>query len=320
MLLNMLDSIKKILFIIGGCLLIVLSIFTCQAQNLISNPSFEISGQLSCISWYEQCGRELTFLCDTIFPDTVCGAQFYQDAPVGGGNWSLEIIGTGNNPPSYAETYITGQSGTHIYELSIWMKDSGDAFGAASINIISQGQLSSGKSVSADSVSWALFTLSDTLTLQPSDTIVVFLSVVAPGPLMGSIFFDLVELKKNDSTLMLLTTTSDISCYGYCDGSATAIVGGVPPFTYQWDDSLNQTTQTATGLCAGAYTVIVTDSIGQADTASVNIDEPLALTTNVSNTICNGDSTYLGGSYQTTAGTYKDTLPSVNGKYLLRFS
>jgi len=46
---------------------------------------------------------------------------------------------------------------------------------------------------------------------------------------------------------------------GVCNGTATVTpVGGNPPFTYIW--STGDTTQTATNLCAGAYSVTVTES------------------------------------------------------------
>lgn len=49
-----------------------------------------------------------------------------------------------------------------------------------------------------------------------------------------------------------------------CDGFATVTNtdGGTPPFTYLWDDPNAQTTYNASGLCAGLYTVLITDSKG----------------------------------------------------------
>jgi gliding motility-associated-like protein len=47
-----------------------------------------------------------------------------------------------------------------------------------------------------------------------------------------------------------------------CDGTGTVMpTNGIGPFNYLWDVAAgNQTTQTATGLCAGNYSVIVTDT------------------------------------------------------------
>jgi len=48
-----------------------------------------------------------------------------------------------------------------------------------------------------------------------------------------------------------------------CNGSAAILVsGGQSPYSYSWDDSDNQTTANATNLCAGDYTLTITDNIG----------------------------------------------------------
>ena len=56
-----------------------------------------------------------------------------------------------------------------------------------------------------------------------------------------------------------LSETAEIS--GMANGTATVTPsGGVPPYSYLWDDMAAQTTATATGLPAGTYSVCVTDS------------------------------------------------------------
>ena len=46
-------------------------------------------------------------------------------------------------------------------------------------------------------------------------------------------------------------------------GEATAsATGGTSPYSYQWSDSQNQTSATATGLTPGPYTVTLTDANG----------------------------------------------------------
>lgn len=57
-----------------------------------------------------------------------------------------------------------------------------------------------------------------------------------------------------------------------CNGKASVIVnGGTAPYTYAWDDGMAQTTDTATGLCAGQYTVTVTDQNGTTATATTMV-------------------------------------------------
>ena len=90
-------------------------------------------------------------------------------------------------------------------------------------------------------------------------------------------------------TSVSITTTDNI-CNSGCEGMATATsFTGVAPFMYQWNDPANQTTQAATGLCSGAYMVIITDSAGQVDSGHVTIAEPDSLVayTTVVEDICN---------------------------------
>jgi hypothetical protein len=63
---------------------------------------------------------------------------------------------------------------------------------------------------------------------------------------------------------------------GSCrDGSATVLVeGDNGPFNYRWDDPLQQTTPTATGLATGDYTVTVTDRLGCRSRLEVSIPVP----------------------------------------------
>ncbi|MBW7867199.1 MAG: gliding motility-associated C-terminal domain-containing protein [Brumimicrobium sp.] len=59
-----------------------------------------------------------------------------------------------------------------------------------------------------------------------------------------------------------------------CAGTATInVTGGTPPYTYAWNDSQSQTTQTATGLCGNTYQVTVTDNNGNTQVFSVVIED-----------------------------------------------
>lgn len=71
-------------------------------------------------------------------------------------------------------------------------------------------------------------------------------------------------------------TKKDASCFGYKDGSATALAtGGNPPFTYSWSTLPTQNTATAINLSAGSYTVTATDNAGICVVnATVQINEP----------------------------------------------
>ncbi|MBL4733855.1 MAG: PKD domain-containing protein, partial [Flavobacteriales bacterium] len=60
---------------------------------------------------------------------------------------------------------------------------------------------------------------------------------------------------------VLAITPTDESCTGACDGALNLTPsGGVTPYTYAWSNGA--TTQDQTSLCAGTYTVTVTDASG----------------------------------------------------------
>lgn len=85
------------------------------------------------------------------------------------------------------------------------------------------------------------------------------------------------------STLMLSVSKSDVECNGACDGTATATpTGGNPPYTYQWNDPLFQTTSLADSLCDGLFSVTVSDASGCIQSANILIIEPTDLSIIVS--------------------------------------
>lgn len=86
---------------------------------------------------------------------------------------------------------------------------------------------------------------------------------------------------------------TSVSCFGGCDGTATATASGPnPPFVYVWTGPSGFTFngQTPTNLCAGSYTVTVTDNIGCSASATVTLTNPPALnaTTSQVNNVCFG--------------------------------
>ena len=81
------------------------------------------------------------------------------------------------------------------------------------------------------------------------------------------------------------------TCAGSGDGTATGFGVGSPPFTYAWSNG--QSTETATGLTSGTYTVTATDAVGCTDvaTATIGVDpEGVWLMTSSTLVSCNGGS------------------------------
>ncbi|MBL7891530.1 MAG: T9SS type A sorting domain-containing protein, partial [Bacteroidia bacterium] len=130
-----------------------------------------------------------------------------------------------------------------------------------------------------------------------------------------------------------LNGIKNITCNGACDGTAIALATGTAPYTFAW--SGGQTTANATNLCAGSFTVSVTDANACVSTSAAAILQPPVLTATVSstnakcNTLGTASITASGGSAPYTyswspggkttstisagAGIYTVTLRDVNG-------
>lgn len=98
-----------------------------------------------------------------------------------------------------------------------------------------------------------------------------------------------------EPTTVVATPTSqtNLTCNGACNGSATVTAsGGTPGYTYNWGPS-GGTAATASSLCAGTYTVIVTDLNGCSANAIYTITQPTAITVSPvsqTNILCFGGS------------------------------
>jgi len=85
-----------------------------------------------------------------------------------------------------------------------------------------------------------------------------------------------------DSLVLSFSNVMDPNCNNSCDGQASIIAsGGIIPYSFTWSDPSNQSTQTATGLCAGSYLVTVTDVNSCVISNPVNLTDPPALTLSV---------------------------------------
>ncbi len=97
-----------------------------------------------------------------------------------------------------------------------------------------------------------------------------------------------------------ITSTTNVSCFTFPDGSATVTAaGGTPNYTYLWSSGGHNATES--GLIAGTYTVTITDALACTATATITITEPPLLTsaiTGSTNVSCfggnNGTATVLG--------------------------
>ena len=129
--------------------------------------------------------------------------------------------------------------------------------------------------------------------------------------------------------------TNSISCNGLLDGTASANPIGGSSYSYSWNTSPVQTTQTITNLSAGNYTVVITDISGCTMSLMTTITEPqplmlngaagspCAITGSASVTATGGTGPFsyfwspTGGTSSTannlSAGTYNVTVTDASG-------
>ena len=112
---------------------------------------------------------------------------------------------------------------------------------------------------------------------------------------MKKLFLSLIVMVITISGFAQLNATisnqANLFCNGMCTGTATAAAtGGTAPYTYSWNTVPVQTTAHVTNLCAGTYTVTVTDNASLTATATVSITQPSPIIINLSsvNVTCSG--------------------------------
>lgn len=189
--------------------------------------------------------------------------------------------------------------------------------------------------------------------IRVSDNAVVATNEDATGLAPGQYYLEITDANPSGNPCILNTTNytvgsppeivptaviSDALCNGDSNGSINlSVAGGVGPYTYQWNDPSNSTTEDISGLAAGNYTVTITDASGCTDVATFTVGEPAVLTLNPDfrDVNCFGESTgrirsrpsggtepytYLWSNGKTgknnsniPAGTYSVTVTDANG-------
>lgn len=100
----------------------------------------------------------------------------------------------------------------------------------------------------------------------------------------------LVAMAAHSQCSVFISNSSNVTCNGMCDGSASATGLGLPPYTFSWMPG-GQTIQNPTDLCPGTHTVTMTDANSCQSTATVTITEPAVLTAVMSSNAvtCHGE-------------------------------
>lgn len=116
------------------------------------------------------------------------------------------------------------------------------------------------------------------------------LTISDTGGCTNTVDFTLAEPAALATSIVL---NQGVICGGDCNAQVTAsISGGTPVYSVLW--STGATTASISNLCAGNYSVTVTDANGCKDSASITITEPPLLVLSVAQSgtiLCSGDST-----------------------------
>ena len=173
--------------------------------NLIQNFNFESGSQPSVSGWYSYGAASGWEPIDTAWG----GVNVKQDAPTGSSTWALELISGSQAVITDATYFISGQTGTSVYQLSLFGKacTPSPLPHPQSRICLQKGPIkssyavtdSSCKCLALDSLQmWKKYLITDTITSLPSDTIFVELITLGTGPITETYRFDLIELTKKD--------------------------------------------------------------------------------------------------------------------------
>ena len=122
------------------------------------------------------------------------------------------------------------------------------------------------------------FTWSDSVTTQQRNALAPGSYEVTLTDKNGCTGHSTWIITEPDALQLNASATPDTSGQG--TGSASvSVAGGTIPYKFFWNDPLNQITQTATGLGAGNYQVVVTDDNDCTDSVFVEVPEVTGLST-----------------------------------------
>ena len=84
----------------------------------------------------------------------------------------------------------------------------------------------------------------------------------------------IVTINPSIDLSLAISSQTNVNCFGDATGALTVNPTGNGGYLYTWDDPSTQTTATASGLVAGAYTVNVSDADGCTASIGATITEP----------------------------------------------
>jgi len=156
--------------------------------NLISNSSFESDGRFTLQGWFSS------------FTDVRSGINPAQDAPSGGGMWSVSMYDQSpSSAPEYITTTVAAPAGNHVYKFSVWTKSSNNfpsSGSSAQLRLDRNGTLTGKTYIWVDETitAWTLNNEIDTIDTISGDSLQVVLSG-SKSTYIRQTLFDLVKLE-----------------------------------------------------------------------------------------------------------------------------
>lgn len=248
-----------------------------QKANYLGNagsyPSgFELNGKL-----YVGCGQMNGIAYKDFWEYNAVADTWNQRADYGGGNRWL-AVGFSVSGKGY---FGTGSDFTNLYS-DFWEYNdcTPPPFTMSHTDVTTNGGLDGSATVTVTggippfTYVWNTFPVQTTTTISNLSAGNYFVTVIDGVGCSGTGN----TIVSQPQVLTATVTPVNVSCYGSNDGTATAAVsGGTPPYTYSWNTVPVQTTQTASGLFPGTYTLTASDVIGGICTKTVTVTQPTAL-------------------------------------------
>lgn len=206
-------------------------------------------------------------------------------AATGGGTWTASCVGcinssTGQFNPANATigsntiTYTLGGACPAVDNMTIVVETA--VISSTGIADVSCFGLCDGEIV-INSTGATQFSIDGGATFQASNTFTGLCAgtynIVVESATAGCTASATATIQ-TPAQLTLPTSFVDVTCFGSCDGSAVvAPQGGSSPYDYTWSNGAPNS-PTNNNLCAGTYTVDVTDDNGCTASANITVSSP----------------------------------------------
>lgn len=159
--------------------------------------------------------------------------------------------------------------------------------GQAAVNLVSGG--SGGGSINNYNFHWNIPGTADTIYVNGLKGNQTYFITVSDNTGCFSVFEYFLQ---DPQPIIPALKTDSVSCFGLADGMVriTSVQSSRPIAQYQWNTGAN--TQNLSGLSAGTYTVVLTDTQGCTGSATATVPEPppLTLQLDIQSLVCNNDS------------------------------